>query len=653
MAEVSVLKINGTSYDVKDKQAVRFYDNVAAMTADATVKNGQTLRTLGYYAINDGGGALYKVVNTAPSGHYEALQGNLYAEYIIENVGINIKALGAYGDYLVKENGAYVENVEIVGNTITRLMHDDSAKFTYAISLAKASINKTIYLPAGVYWVTGSFVVNEGIHFVGEGSPTPPLYDGFNNVDWDYGSVSGSIIANTGTASSLFKLSKSSSIESIGFWYPEQKMKGLVPGGSDSPIVYPSTISLIKDPTTNSNNRDVVITKCYFCNPYIAIDASSEHSGLTVSSITGYAIFRFLIIDKCTDVDRTMHVQLNCTKMYKGSWPNNNVLVWQIKNANNNCGILIKKADAPLFLDVAVIGFGIGFWLQESTEKKASTAPNGVVFIDCMAEWCLRAVYAVGLVTWLKFHHCSFGTLVAMSSERDTNGNYKWKNVAVEFNGRTDGIDGKRSAHIILDDVRVWSAYERAISFQNCDDIALTNVSVDGYQPKVFGSAINTALYINNCNLIRGTGIKLSGVVPIYSNKSAYLVGDWCYNNKKFYKCTVAITRNSQEEFNSDGANFNSSHWSENSTIKTNFDGSLYLYMRGSTGFGLNNIVCNGFDYNTSDNNKARLSFSVNGSSVACSVGKVTSIIGNHNFTVYKHTSCSNVTVEEPIIPAS
>ena len=44
-------------FDVVDK----VFDTVAAMIADDTLKDGNNVRTNGYYTLNDNGGALYKI----------------------------------------------------------------------------------------------------------------------------------------------------------------------------------------------------------------------------------------------------------------------------------------------------------------------------------------------------------------------------------------------------------------------------------------------------------------------------------------------------------------------------------------------------------------------------------------------------------------
>ena len=97
MSEFS--KLNG--YDVKDKKAVRYYDNVSLMKADTTIKVGQCIKTLGYHDVNDGGSAEYIIVDNdnliADDGLIHDLSNGLKAKLIF-NKYIMPEQFGAYGD---------------------------------------------------------------------------------------------------------------------------------------------------------------------------------------------------------------------------------------------------------------------------------------------------------------------------------------------------------------------------------------------------------------------------------------------------------------------------------------------------------------------------------------------------------------------------
>jgi len=74
------------------------FDNVESMKQATNLINGSYARTLGYYEVNDGGEATYKITDTESQTEYqEELENGLYATLIIDNV-VNVKQFGAYGD---------------------------------------------------------------------------------------------------------------------------------------------------------------------------------------------------------------------------------------------------------------------------------------------------------------------------------------------------------------------------------------------------------------------------------------------------------------------------------------------------------------------------------------------------------------------------
>ena len=84
---------------VLNEGKVQVFDTVALMKA-ATLKNGMTVQTLGYYAANDGGGATYKITDTESLTDYQEEVGDLYATLMIENNTINFKQVGDNFDIL-------------------------------------------------------------------------------------------------------------------------------------------------------------------------------------------------------------------------------------------------------------------------------------------------------------------------------------------------------------------------------------------------------------------------------------------------------------------------------------------------------------------------------------------------------------------------
>ena len=106
------------------------FDTVADMKSATNLINGSFARTIGYYSINDGGGAFYKIVEDEPLTHYEELDNNLYAKLIIDEK-TNVDQYGAKGDGTTDDSSIiqtaineldivnFNEKTYLVSNTLT------------------------------------------------------------------------------------------------------------------------------------------------------------------------------------------------------------------------------------------------------------------------------------------------------------------------------------------------------------------------------------------------------------------------------------------------------------------------------------------------------------------------------------------------------
>ena len=77
------------------------FDTVSAMKNSKSLTDGMKCRTLGFYEINDGGGAYYIInsgENTANGMDAISCQNNLIAKLIVDNNFHNVKQYGAHGD---------------------------------------------------------------------------------------------------------------------------------------------------------------------------------------------------------------------------------------------------------------------------------------------------------------------------------------------------------------------------------------------------------------------------------------------------------------------------------------------------------------------------------------------------------------------------
>lgn len=85
--------------DYLNSKAVFGYDTVADMKLSNNLVNGSYARTLGFHSKNDGGGALYKILDTGNANEMDVIscQNDLLATLVSSN-SVNVDQLGAHGD---------------------------------------------------------------------------------------------------------------------------------------------------------------------------------------------------------------------------------------------------------------------------------------------------------------------------------------------------------------------------------------------------------------------------------------------------------------------------------------------------------------------------------------------------------------------------
>lgn len=137
---------NGSTVEVELSKTTKYYDCVADMKKDTHLRGGAAAVTLGYYKPNDGGGALYQIIDattenfntlTDDGGSVHDLENNLKAKLIIED-SINVKQFGAYGD----------------GE------HDDAKIIQKIINTCP---NHTIYFPSSKYLINNKISISNAL----------------------------------------------------------------------------------------------------------------------------------------------------------------------------------------------------------------------------------------------------------------------------------------------------------------------------------------------------------------------------------------------------------------------------------------------------------------------------------------------------------
>lgn len=91
-------------------QTQKIYNTFVEMVEDAAnLVDGLKVQTLGYYTLNDGGGAFYYITDTESNTDYQEEVGDLYATMIIDNNTINFNQLGAKANDDTFDNKTYME----------------------------------------------------------------------------------------------------------------------------------------------------------------------------------------------------------------------------------------------------------------------------------------------------------------------------------------------------------------------------------------------------------------------------------------------------------------------------------------------------------------------------------------------------------------
>lgn len=118
----------------------KVYATVDNMKSDASLHNNDKVKTLGYYATNDGGTAFYIIKSSEPTGYYEELSSGLYAELIVSGAA-NIKQFGA------KAGGEY-DNTNILQYVCSHY--------------------RSVYIPRGSYAITSPLEISH-VKITGDG----------------------------------------------------------------------------------------------------------------------------------------------------------------------------------------------------------------------------------------------------------------------------------------------------------------------------------------------------------------------------------------------------------------------------------------------------------------------------------------------------
>lgn len=150
------LNYNGSNVETTLRKKPYYYDNIAAMKADDTLKEGDMVTTLGFYSKNDGGKAQYKIrtkTNDDIIDNMTILQMNnvnLIAELIINDF-INIDSLGAVGDGITDDTNIVLKSISLAQEKNKTLIASKNYLLSQQIDMSNINCDlknatfKTIY----------------------------------------------------------------------------------------------------------------------------------------------------------------------------------------------------------------------------------------------------------------------------------------------------------------------------------------------------------------------------------------------------------------------------------------------------------------------------------------------------------------------------
>ena len=192
--EYSTLKERlDNEYENLKNVIIQKFDTVAQMKADTTLGTGMYARTGGYYVVNDGGGALYRIYDTAPATHYETLTNGLYAELITEETA-DVKQFGAKGDGVTNDTNAFIS---ALANASVVTVPTGKYKITSQIEIT----NKHRLIAVGTVRILTTISNNYAFYIHGntdsDYQDTNTYYDSYKGV-WFGGAFGGITLINDG-----------------------------------------------------------------------------------------------------------------------------------------------------------------------------------------------------------------------------------------------------------------------------------------------------------------------------------------------------------------------------------------------------------------------------------------------------------------------
>ena len=149
MAEAGTLQEIITTY-IQSNVAWTF-DTVADMKLATNLVDGSFAQTLGFRAINDGGGAIYKISDSGTANEMDVIAiGDLYAT-LVDNKEVNAKQFGCYGDGTHDDTTALQQAIDYAStNKCTLNLTDGTYMIDATVNLSMKSNVKMNFVDAKI-----------------------------------------------------------------------------------------------------------------------------------------------------------------------------------------------------------------------------------------------------------------------------------------------------------------------------------------------------------------------------------------------------------------------------------------------------------------------------------------------------------------------
>ena len=289
-------------------------------------------------------------------------------------------------------SGAYITAVASVTQfgAIGNGTMDDTAAFEAALAYASSLGGGTVYVPEGRYALTRPIDMPDSVALVGEIDLTA-----LNAT----GQVRGSILqcyAGKGDANgqAMFTLNNYSTLQSLAFWYPEQKL-------TDGEVIpYPYTIQGRTSSTLYGSNLENLV----LVNSYRGIRFGNQYNVLEVlRNIYGTPLENGFMIGGNADIAR---VEGMCFSTYY--WANSGLPAAPSEadilavTQSIGTGVIVERVDWTYMFDMAVDGYRTGMLFRYTTDGINEGAANGSLYgldiTNCRCGIEIQQSHEIGLM---------------------------------------------------------------------------------------------------------------------------------------------------------------------------------------------------------------------------------------------------------------